>query len=164
MVDSLEHSEEEMFESDDVVRGLSQKHEETAPALSCHTCGEEIYSEEFIRDEKLYCSEECMERESSAMSVDTTRRRVRLEVQYTIGHYASCTFVVVLVFMEARCLLFMTSILLASKSLRIFNITNMATERSQRAMLNGQYWVFKTLKNYPFRVLINCWQLAEKTG
>lgn len=76
MVDSLEHSEEEMFESDDVVRGLSQKHEETAPALSCHTCGEEIYSEEFVRDEKLYCSEECMERESSAMSVDTTRRRV----------------------------------------------------------------------------------------
>ena len=77
MVDSLECREEEMFESDDVVRGLSQKHEETAPALSCHTCGEEIYSEEFVNDEKLYCSEECMERESSAMSVDTTRRRVR---------------------------------------------------------------------------------------
>lgn len=78
MVDSLECREEEMFESDDVVRGLSQKHEETAPALSCHTCGEEIYSEEFVNDEKLYCSEECMERESSAMSVDTTRRRVSL--------------------------------------------------------------------------------------
>lgn len=97
MVDGLEHSEEEMFESDDVVRGLSQKHEETAPALSCHTCGEEIYSEEFVRDEKLYCSEECMERESSAMSVDTTRRRVRLEAQYW-PLYASCASVVVLVF------------------------------------------------------------------
>lgn len=63
--------------SDDIVRDLSQKHEETAPALSCHTCGEEIYSEEFVNNEKLYCSEECMEKESFVVGADTTRKRVR---------------------------------------------------------------------------------------
>ena len=84
MVGGLESGEEETFGSDDVVRNLSQKHEETAPALSCHTCGEEIYSEEFVHNEKLYCSEECMERESALMSVDTTRRRVRLKGQYHV--------------------------------------------------------------------------------
>ncbi|KAJ7375059.1 hypothetical protein OS493_001791 [Desmophyllum pertusum] len=76
MVDSIEHEDQETFALDDMVRGLNQKHEETAPALSCHTCGEQIYNEEFVNDEKLYCSEECMERESSVVPVDTTRRRV----------------------------------------------------------------------------------------
>ena len=75
-VDSVESEEEETFASGDIMRGLSQKHEETAPALSCHSCGEEIYSEEFVNDEKLYCSEECIERENSVVTVDTTRRRV----------------------------------------------------------------------------------------
>ncbi|KAJ7375005.1 hypothetical protein OS493_001732 [Desmophyllum pertusum] len=67
MVDSIEHEDQETFALDDMVRGLNQKHEETAPALSCHTCGEQIYNEEFVNDEKLYCSEECMERESSVV-------------------------------------------------------------------------------------------------
>lgn len=85
MVDSLESGEEETFASDDVVRNLSLKHEETAPALSCHTCGEEIYSEEFVNDEKLYCSEECMERESSVIPMDTTRRRVNIIMHYYLS-------------------------------------------------------------------------------
>lgn len=72
-----EEEEEDNFESDEVVRDLSQKHKETAPALSCYTCGEEIDSEEFVNEDKLYCSEECMEREAqSVMPVETTRRRV----------------------------------------------------------------------------------------
>ncbi|XP_022799858.1 myelin transcription factor 1-like isoform X2 [Stylophora pistillata] len=75
-VDGVESGEEETFGSDDIVRDLSQKHEETAPALSCHTCGEEIYSEEFVNNEKLYCSEECMEKESFVVAADTTRKRV----------------------------------------------------------------------------------------
>lgn len=75
-VNGVESGEEETFASDDIVRDLSQKHEETAPALSCHTCGEEIYSEEFVNNEKLYCSEECMEKESFVVGADTTRKRV----------------------------------------------------------------------------------------
>ena len=56
-----------------------------------------------------------------------------------------CAPVVVLVFTGAmRPLLLESSILAANKSLRIFNITKMAAKRSQRAMLNGQYRVFKS--------------------
>ena len=40
-------------------------------------------------------------------------------------------------------MLLKSSILAANKSLRIFNITKMAAKRSQRAILNGQYRVFK---------------------
>ena len=36
-----------------------------------------------------------------------------------------------------------SSILAANKSLRIFSIAKMAAKRSQHAMLNGQYQVFK---------------------
>lgn len=49
----------------------------------------------------------------------------------------------VMIFMGARRVLFSSSILAANKSLRIFSITKMAATRSQCAMLNGQYWVFK---------------------
>ena len=52
--------------------------------------------------------------------------------------------VVVLVFTGARHpLLLKSSIMATNNSLRIFNITKMAAKRSQRAMLNGQYRVFK---------------------
>ena len=86
MVDELKSEEEEeleedeeIFRSDEVVRDLSLKYKETAPALSCHSCGEEIDSEEFVNEEKLYCSEECMERETqSALPVESSRRRVSL--------------------------------------------------------------------------------------
>ena len=60
-----------------------------------------------------------------------------------IGHYASHTSVFVLVFTRARSLLFSSSILATNKSLRNFNITKPAAKRSQRAMLHGQYWVYK---------------------
>ena len=77
--EELEEEDEEIFRSDEVVRDLSLKYKETAPALSCHSCGEEIDSEEFVNEEKLYCSEECMERETqSALPVESTRRRVSL--------------------------------------------------------------------------------------
>ena len=63
----------------------------------------------------------------------------------SIGHYASRASVVVLVFAGARSsLLLKNSILAVNKSLRIFNVTKMAAKRSQRAMLNGQYRVFKS--------------------
>lgn len=76
--DGIKSEEEEMFASDEVVKDFSLKHQETAPSLSCHTCGEEIDSEEFVNEEKLYCSEECMERETqSVTAMETTRRRVR---------------------------------------------------------------------------------------
>ena len=52
--------------------------------------------------------------------------------------------VVILGFTKARRLLFTSSILAADKSLRIFNGTEMAAKRSQRAMLNGQYRVFNS--------------------
>lgn len=84
MVDELkseeeEEEDEEIFRSDEVVRDLSLKYKETAPALSCHSCGEEIDGEEFVNEEKLYCSEECMGRETqSALPVESTRRRVSL--------------------------------------------------------------------------------------
>ena len=56
--------------------------------------------------------------------------------------------VVVFVFTRAsRPLLLKSSILPTNKSLRIFNITKMAAKRSQCAMHNGQYRVFKT---YPY--------------
>ena len=61
----------------------------------------------------------------------------------SIGHYASRASVVVLVFTGARYPLLLKSSILAVN--RIFNITKMAAERSQRAMLNGQYRVFKVL-------------------
>ena len=81
MIDSHsndEEEEEESFEGDKVVTDLEQEHKETAPALSCYTCGEEIDREEIIKGDKLYCSEECMERErSSIIPAETTRRRVR---------------------------------------------------------------------------------------
>ena len=76
MVDELK-SEEEIFSPDEVVRDLSLKYSETSPALSCHSCGEEIDSEEFVNEEKLFCSEECIEREiQSGLPVVSTRRRV----------------------------------------------------------------------------------------
>ena len=57
--------------------------------------------------------------------------------------------VVVFVFIRASCpLLLKSSILPTNKSLRIFNITKMAAKRSQLAMLNGQYRVFKVKLNY----------------
>ena len=65
----------------------------------------------------------------------------------SLGHCALRTFVVVLVFTGARHQLFTSPILVANKSLRIFNIPKMATERSQRAMLKGQYWVFNAGDN-----------------
>ena len=77
MIDGIKSEEDENFPSDEIATDLNLKHEDTAPALSCHTCGEEIDSEEFVNDEKLYCSEECIERETqSGMPVETTRRRV----------------------------------------------------------------------------------------
>ena len=62
----------------------------------------------------------------------------------SIGHYALRASVVVLVFTGARRpLLLKSSILATNKSLKIFSITKMAAKRSQRAMQNGQYRVFK---------------------
>ena len=59
---------------------------------------------------------------------------------------SSCASFVLLVFTAARRqLLLKSSILVANKSLRIFNITKMAAKRSQCAILNGQYWVFKSV-------------------
>ena len=72
----------------------------------------------------------------------------------SIGHYASRASVVVLAFTGARRpLLLKSSILATNKSLRIFNITKMATKRSQHAMLSGQYRVFKNAVLETFRVL-----------
>ena len=60
-----------------------------------------------------------------------------------LRHYASRASVVVLVFTGAkRPLFFKSSILATNRSLRTFNIAKIAAKRSQRAMLNGQYWVF----------------------
>ena len=47
-------------------------------------------------------------------------------------------------------------ILAANKSLRIFNITKMAAKRSQRAMLNGQYWVFNKKFDVALPVTTTC--------
>ena len=81
MIDSQsndEEEEEESFEGDKLVTDLEQEHEETAPALSCYTCGEEIDGKEIVKGDKLYCSEECMDRERpSIIPAETTRRRVR---------------------------------------------------------------------------------------
>lgn len=80
MIDSQsndEEGEEESFEGDKFVTDLEQEHEETAPALSCYTCGEEIDGKEIVKGDKLYCSEECMDREHpSIIPAETTRRRV----------------------------------------------------------------------------------------
>ena len=50
----------------------------------------------------------------------------------------------------------MSSILAANKSHRVFNNTKMtAILRSQRAMLKGQYWVFKSAKAGTIKDQIN---------
>ena len=82
MIDSQsndeEEEEEESFEGDKFVTDMEQEHEETAPALSCYTCGAEIDGKEIVKGDKLYCSEECMDRERpSIIPAETTRRRVR---------------------------------------------------------------------------------------
>ena len=94
MIDGCQsQEEEEMFTSDETSRDISVKLKETAPELSCHTCGEEIDSDEFVNDEKLYCSEECMERETpSSVPVESTRRRVSTYISLLINKLPSCMY------------------------------------------------------------------------
>lgn len=49
----------------------------TVPESSFRTCTDEVYSDEFVNEEKLYCSEECIERETEAdLNVESNKRRV----------------------------------------------------------------------------------------
>lgn len=95
MIDGCQsqEEEEEIFTSDETSRDISLKPEESASELSCHTCGEEIDSDEFVNDKKLYCSEECMERETpSSVTVESTRRRVSTYISLLINKLSSCMY------------------------------------------------------------------------
>lgn len=73
-----------------------------------------------------------------------------LSERLSIGHQASNPSFV-LVFTGVRRLLFSSSLLVANKrSLRIFNITKMVAKGLQHAVLNGQYWVFKSCSYSPY--------------
>lgn len=50
--------EEEMF----------LRSEENMSHIFCHTCGEDIDNEEFVRNDKCYCSEECLDRDNFNLS------------------------------------------------------------------------------------------------
>ena len=48
------------------------------PSLCCGTCGEEVDGEDFVDDNnKLYCSEECMERERRPDCATKTSAKVK---------------------------------------------------------------------------------------
>ena len=64
----------------------------------------------------------------------------------SIGYYVSCAFVVVLAFTGARASTVYGFYPDEIQSFRIF-ITKMDAQRLQRAMLHGQYWVFKMVNN-----------------
>ena len=74
-----------------------------------------------------------------------------LKAQYR--HYALHPSDVVLVFTWARCLLFLTSILVANKRiLRIFNTTKMAAKILQPAVLTGKNRVFINFMSMLYKV------------
>ena len=81
--------------------------------------------------------------EKKARNSLSARARTRTSISNTLkAQYASRASVVVLVFTEARREVFTSFILAANKSFRIFKTTKVAAKISQRAMLNGRYWVF----------------------
>ena len=58
----------------------------TVPESSFHTCTDEVYSEEFVNEEKLYCSEECIERETEAdLNVESNKRRVSVTFLHLVA-------------------------------------------------------------------------------
>lgn len=63
---------------------------ETVPESSFHTCTDEVDSEEFVNEEKLYCSEECIEKETEAdLNVESHKRRVSLPFLHLVAGVSS---------------------------------------------------------------------------